>query len=735
MYALVRTFPFFTIYLLAYRVDGTNGSSKWCSDLVRFHSSKAKQGQQCGSIPAASELTGFNAPIEVRDRAGSPSFLSRSGVDWWVWTNHARFMGNPGVFVDASANGDRTSTLVLERCLRWQGMCTAAPNAAGANMTACATTVTRPLSSSNFLSAHDYVDLLVWDVAAHSNFALDVGLFAADILIVIRPSFGDRHAEAGLLGGLKDLYRKLRPQGLGDDAAGVAVDVFLRSGFELNSDREGLGAVRRESTAAATQGLLSCLPTRKSPVVSQYKVARVSGVRNSGWGSLLMDCVRHLPSTFPLSRLADAFVPGKRFPQTIGRHITVTWLPLREANKTDIFTDFFPITHMNWESGSSMQICRGTSYGAHESELEHIGVVSPETGFCTGGRTSLGVSASEVDQFEGLFWKTTWSTFGLQAVPKEASLPSDFATQSRSSNTGYACLMKLINMHILPADREMIARVTGYPFQSALDVLQRSSKGYFARFLSSKKYVVHDGNKYGLHLVRALLAERVLEARRSSLPTIDHQHPDIASFRDHGIVVVKTSGLKQQITDPKERADLLRLFQYAAGDDRLVDNSFELYREPVVHQKIDMQHAMHMDSFAATIKVFGFGESVGSLAQGPFHYVNGSHRHTESKLRLIQELMASSGGGGGGGGGSTGDEFSICASPRIYPPQQRKYGIVATPMIVPAGSVVIADTNGFHYRGKGVPGTRRDFWTTRWKHIEWSHRDIPRFSPFIRSGD
>ena len=210
-------------------------------------------------------------------------------------------------------------------------------------------------------------------------------------------------------------------------------------------------------------------------VVSQYKVARVSGVRNSGWGSLLMDCVRHLPSTFPLSRLADAFVPGKRFPQTIGRHITVTWLPLREANKTDIFTDFFPITHMNWESGSSMQICRGTSYGAHESELEHIGVVSPETGFCTGGRTSLGVSASEVDQFEGLFWKTTWSTFGLQAIPKEASLPSDFATQSRSSNTGYACLMKLINMHILPADREMIARVTGYPFQSALDVLQRSS--------------------------------------------------------------------------------------------------------------------------------------------------------------------------------------------------------------------------------------------------------------------
>ena len=125
--------------------------------------------------------------------------------------------------------------------------------------------------------------------------------------------------------------------------------------------------------------------------------------------------------------------------------------------------------------------------------------------------------------------------------------------------------MKLINMHILPADREMIARVTGYPFQSALDVLQRSSKGYFARFLSSKKYVVHDGNKYGLHLVRALLAERVLEARRSSLPTIDHQHPDIASFRDHGIVVVKTRGLKQQITDPKERADLLRLFQYAAG--------------------------------------------------------------------------------------------------------------------------------------------------------------------------
>ena len=170
-------------------------------------------------------------------------------------------------------------------------------------------------------------------------------------------------------------------------------------------------------------------------------------------------------------------------------------------------------------------------------------------------------------------------------------------------------------------------------------------------------------------------------------------------------------------SDPRERADLLRLFQYAAGDDKLVDDSFELFREPVVHQAIDMQHAMHMDSFAATIKVFGFHEEV-TMNNGPFHYVNGSHRHTESKLRLIHDLVRDD------------DEFVICASPRIYPSHQREYGIVATPMVVPEGSVVIADTNGFHFRGKGTPGTRRDFWTTRWKNIEWSHRDIPRFSAF-----
>ena len=115
-----------------------------------------------------------------------------------------------------------------------------------------------------------------------------------------------------------------------------------------------------------------------------------------------------------------------------------------------------------------------------------------------------------------------------------------------------------------------------------------------------------------------------------------------------------------------------------------------------------MQHAMHMDSFAATIKVFGFGESVGST-KGRFT-TSMVPIGTRNRSFGIQELMASS-GGGGGGGGSTGDEFSICITTHLPAPATQVWHR-GDPTIVPAGSGD-CDTNGFH--GKGVPGTRRDF--------------------------
>jgi hypothetical protein len=617
--------------------------------------------------------------------------------------NHAQFMGNPGVFVDAGAADDRSTTLVLERCMHWRGFC-AFPHGGKINSTCSSTALddgTPSVASAS--TTANYVDLLAWDVASISLSDEDMRALGADI-IVLHSSLENRAASIDLVSRL-GMYRSLPKQGLGSD-----ISIFLRNNFELNIDREGLSTVPFPSIANSPGDKVACSTKPKSPIVGQYKVIRRSGgTRNGGWGTLLMDCVRHLPKSVPLDRLSEALPPRLNFPQTSGRRIGVAWLTPHSANKTDHNSDYFPIMHMDWDTGSSHQICRAPKATLRGNML---GVVSPLTGKCTLQSSTSeadGASPFAIAHFESLFWKTTWSTFGVQSVPKDAFVDA-------STKIGYAGLMRLIDGHILPDDRDMIAKITGYPFRSVVDVLQRSTKGYLARFLSSKKYVVHDCNKFGLHLVRALLAERLLEARRASL-RIDHTHPDIVAFREHGVIVVRASTLQKQLSDPRERADLLRLFQYAAGDDKLVDDSFELFREPVVHQAIDMQHAMHMDSFAATIKVFGFHEEV-TMNNGPFHYVNGSHRHTESKLRLIHDLVRDD------------DEFVICASPRIYPSHQREYGIVATPMVVPEGSVVIADTNGFHFRGKGTPGTRRDFWTTRWKNIEWSHRDIPRFSAF-----
>ena len=131
---------------------------------------------------------------------------------------------------------------------------------------------------------------------------------------------------------------------------------------------------------------------------------------------------------------------------------------------------------------------------------------------------------------------------------------------------------------------------------------------------------------------------------------------------------------------------------------------------------------MHMDTFSSITKVFGFAQAV-TLKDGPFHYVKGSHRHSTKKLKLIKRLVDD-------------DEFAACASPRVYPKQrlEQRFGDAA-PVVVPAaGSIVVADTNGFHFRGAGKPGSRRDYYTTTWQSDgAGDSGGLPRLSPFLLS--
>ena len=103
----------------------------WCTQLVEFHTNppsslcgNATQNECACSVVSRSgsslEKVGFDA-------ANRPTFLSRSGVDWWLWFNHGRFFQAPSIYYDFSSpfgvSAEGSDTYFLEACLNWRGYC------------------------------------------------------------------------------------------------------------------------------------------------------------------------------------------------------------------------------------------------------------------------------------------------------------------------------------------------------------------------------------------------------------------------------------------------------------------------------------------------------------------------------------------------------------------------------------------------------------------------------------
>lgn len=111
----------------------------------------------------------------------------------------------------------------------------------------------------------------------------------------------------------------------------------------------------------------------------------------------------------------------------------------------------------------------------------------------------------------------------------------------------------------------------------------------------------------------------------------------------------------------------------------------------------DDQKDFHRDTFHFTVKFWYFVEAVPPEA-GPFIYVKGSNRSTKPRLswEYRRSLAAATGRAGKGG------------AFRISEPELEALGLPPpTAMAVPANTLVIADTHGFHRRGDAAPGAER----------------------------
>ncbi|USI72372.1 phytanoyl-CoA dioxygenase family protein [Sphingomonas morindae] len=132
----------------------------------------------------------------------------------------------------------------------------------------------------------------------------------------------------------------------------------------------------------------------------------------------------------------------------------------------------------------------------------------------------------------------------------------------------------------------------------------------------------------------------------------------------------------------------------------------------------DPQTALHADTFHATMKAWLFLTDVAE-DEGPFVYVPGSHRMTPERLAWEQarSLRAAQGL----------DRLSARGSLRIGAEELPALGLPAPKAFaVPANTLVVADTSGFHARGPSVrPSLRVEIWAYQRRNpfLPWTGLD------------
>jgi hypothetical protein len=135
--------------------------------------------------------------------------------------------------------------------------------------------------------------------------------------------------------------------------------------------------------------------------------------------------------------------------------------------------------------------------------------------------------------------------------------------------------------------------------------------------------------------------------------------------------------------------------------------------------KPDPQTDLHIDTFHPTVKAFYFLTDVAE-DEGPFVYVPGSHRLTPKRLQWEYEQSI--------GAAASRDTLAARGSFRATAAEVAAMGF-APPraFAVPANTLVVADTVGFHARGLSVrPSVRVEIWTygRRNPFLPWTGLDL-----------
>ena len=152
------------------------------------------------------------------------------------------------------------------------------------------------------------------------------------------------------------------------------------------------------------------------------------------------------------------------------------------------------------------------------------------------------------------------------------------------------------------------------------------------------------------------------------------------------------------------RSDLVALFHYVSSYRTTPLHYVQTIVSHVGNDEADPQETLHADSFHSSMKAWLFLNPV-SEDQGPFTFVSGSHRFTPERLawerrRSLAEPRAI-------------DRLSARGSPRVGAQDLTAMNLSEPKAFAVVGNtLVIADTVGFHARGKAVvSGERVELWS------------------------
>ena len=272
-------------------------------------------------------------------------------------------------------------------------------------------------------------------------------------------------------------------------------------------------------------------------------------------------------------------------------------------------------------------------------------------------------------------------------------------------------------------------------------------------------------NDAGLHVARVRLAERMARSRRARLRHLVSAE-DRADFERDGFVVKRDFlppsvfetlllGIKSLEAPAREmiqgdavtrripidgdtlsRLPLLRavvddprwlgLIRYAGASSLMPITYIQSIFARVRPGASDPQLQLHSDTFHATVKAWLFLTDVAEDA-GPFTYVPGSHRLTPARLDWLRRMSIVAREASDYETRRGSFRLTEAELPALGLPPPRRFA-------VPANTLIVADTMGFHARGVSVrPNTRIEIWAygRRNPFLPWLGGD-PAGLPFVR---